>query len=178
MKILILFSTKDGHTRKIAEYLAEKLAELGKGAEVVNLHTAGKIDWEKYDKVVLGASIRYGYYRAEVHKFVKKYIAQLTAIPSAFYSVNLVARKPEKRTPETNAYAQKFLTKSPWRPDHSEVIAGALLYPRYSWYDRFLIKLIMKQTGGEIDTSKEYIYTDWEQVSKFAKTIAQLSKTS
>jgi menaquinone-dependent protoporphyrinogen oxidase len=44
------------------------------------------------------------------------------------------------------------------------VFAGALRYPRYRWYDRFMIRLIMKMTGGETDTSKEVVYTDWQQV--------------
>lgn len=64
---------------------------------------------------------------------------------------------------------------SPWRPDRSAVIAGALLYPRYRWYDRVMIQLIMKMSGGETDTNKEVVYTDWEQVASFAREIAQLT---
>ena len=87
----------------------------------------------------------------------------------------LVARKPEKRTPQTNSYARKFLMNSQWRPDRCAVIAGALRYPRYRWYDRFMIKLIMKMSGGETDTRKEVVYTDWEQVANFAREIAHLT---
>ncbi|MCZ6952630.1 menaquinone-dependent protoporphyrinogen IX dehydrogenase [Escherichia coli] len=88
-------------------------------------------------------------------------------MPSAFYSVNPVARKPEKRTPQTNSYARKFLMNSQWRPDRCAVIAGALRYPRYRWYDRFMIKLIMKMSGGETDTRKEVVYTDWGAGGEF-----------
>jgi menaquinone-dependent protoporphyrinogen oxidase len=45
----------------------------------------------------------------------------------------------------------------------SAVFAGALRYPRYRWYDRFMIRLIMKMTGGETDTRKEVVYTDWRR---------------
>ncbi len=46
---------------------------------------------------------------------------------------------------------------------------GAAL-PAYRWYDRFMIKLIMKRySGGETDTRKEVVYTDWEQVANFAE---------
>ncbi len=65
-----------------------------------------------------------------------------------------MARKPEKRTPQTNSYARKFLMNSQWRPDRCAVIAGALRYPRYRWYDRFMIKLIMKMSA--MVTRKEY----------------------
>jgi menaquinone-dependent protoporphyrinogen oxidase len=178
VKTLILFSTRDGQTREIASYLASELKERGIDADVINLHRTEEPAWENYDRVVIGASIRYGHYHSTFLEFVKKHAARLNAMPSAFYSVNLVARKPEKRTPQTNVYARKFLTNSEWRPDRCAVIAGALLYPRYRWYDRLMIGLIMKMSGGETDTRKEVIYTDWPQVASFAGEIAQLTAKS
>ena len=175
MKTLILFSTRDGQTREIASYLASELKELGIQTDVANVHRIEEPQWENYDRVVIGASIRYGHYHSAFQEFVKKHATRLNSMPSAFYSLNLVARKPEKRTPQTNSYARKFLMNSQWRPDHCAVIAGALRYPRYRWYDRFMIKLIMKMSGGETDTRKEVVYTDWEQVANFAREIAHLT---
>lgn len=174
MKILILFSTRDGQTREIAASLASELKEQAFDVDIVNLHRAASIDWQEYDGVVIGASIRYGHFHSALESFVKKNQKALRQLPSAFYSVNLVARKPEKRTPQTNNYTRKFLLGSPWEPDRCAVFAGALRYPRYSWYDRMMIRLIMKMTGGETDTRKEVVYTDWQQVSHFAHEIAQL----
>jgi len=175
LKTLILFSTRDGQTREIASFIASELKEQGVDADVMNLHRAETIDWSLYNKVVIGASIRYGHFHAALDAFVKKHHAELNALPGAFFSVNLVARKPEKRTPQTNNYTRKFLLHSLWRPDHCAVFAGALRYPRYRWYDRFMIRLIMKMTGGETDTRKEVVYTDWKQVAAFAREIARLS---
>ena len=174
MKILILFSTRDGQTREIAASLASELKEQAFDVDIVNLHRAERINWQEYNGVVIGASIRYGHFHSTLESFVKKHQQALKQLPSAFYSVNLVARKPEKRTPQTNNYTRKFLLASPWEPDHCAVFAGALRYPRYSWYDRMMIRLIMKMTGGETDTSKEVVYTDWGQVAHFAREIAQL----
>ncbi len=36
----------------------------------------------------------------------------------------------------------------------------------------------MKMTGGETDTRKEVVYTDWSQVASFAREIAQLTRNS
>ena len=174
MKILILFSTRDGQTREIASSLASELKEQAFDVDVVNLHRAEAITWADYDGVVIGASIRYGHFHSTLDSFVKKHQQALKQLPSAFYTVNLVARKPEKRTPQTNSYTRKFLLNSPWQPDRCAVFAGALCYPRYTWYDRMMIRLIMKMTGGETDTSKEVVYTDWQQVTNFAREIAQL----
>ena len=175
MKTLILFSTRDGQTREIASYIASELKEQGVYADVVNLNRTEEIVWQDYDRVVIGASIRYGHFHPAVDRFVKKHAVTLNSLPSAFYSVNLVARKPEKRTPQTNSYTRKFLLNSPWQPERCAVFAGALRYPRYRWYDLVMIRLIMKITGGETDTSKEVVYTDWPQVAAFAREIAQLT---
>ncbi|AGJ88212.1 protoporphyrinogen oxidase [Raoultella ornithinolytica] len=175
MKTLILFSTRDGQTREIASFLATELKELGIDADTVNLNRTEEVEWRHYDRVVIGASIRYGHFHPALDRFVKKHLQSLNALPGAFFSVNLVARKPEKRTPQTNSYTRKFLLNSPWQPQRSAVFAGALRYPRYSWYDRVMIRLIMKMTGGETDTSKEVVYTDWKQVANFAREVAQMT---
>jgi len=178
VKTLILFSTRDGQTHEIANTIAAELRGLGIESDVVNLNDAQNVLWDAYDRVVIGASIRYGHFNPVLDSFVKQHGETLSRLPGAFFSVNLVARKPEKNTPETNSYTQKFLARSPWQPDTCAVFAGALRYPRYRWFDRLMIQLIMKMTGGETDTRKEVVYTDWQQVSLFAHKIAQLNRNS
>lgn len=71
MKTLILFSTRDGQTREIASYIASELQEIGTDTDVVNLNRAEEIDWDQYERVVIGASIRYGRYHPALERFVK-----------------------------------------------------------------------------------------------------------
>lgn len=175
MKTLIMYSSRDGQTREIAMRLGTELKALGHESDILNLHDNSPIVWSEYDRVVIGASIRYGHFHRSVNLFIQKHLLQLNHLPSAFFSVNLVARKPEKNTPETNSYTRKFLLNSPWKPDCSAVFAGALRYPRYGWLDKLMIRLIMKMTEGETDTSKEVVYTNWQQVSYFAAEVAQLT---
>lgn len=171
MKALILFSSRDGQTREIATYIANSIKEEME-CDIFNMLRVEEINWAQYDRVLIGASIRYGHFHPVVAKFVKRNLHQLQQRCSGFFSVNLTARKAEKRTPQTNAYTRKFLLHSPWQPDCCAVFAGALRYPRYGWFDRMMIKLIMRITGGETDTSKEVEYTDWAQVSRFALEFA------
>ncbi|QKJ89111.1 menaquinone-dependent protoporphyrinogen oxidase [Paramixta manurensis] len=173
MKTLILFSSRDGQTREIASFIANHLKEEME-CEVYNILRVENLNWSQYDRVVIGASVRYGHFHPALAKFVKRYQSELQQRPAAFFSVNLTARKPEKRTPQTNAYTRKFLLQSPWQPDCCAVFAGALRYPRYGWFDRVMIQLIMRMTGGETDPSKEVEYTDWEQVKRFASEFAHL----
>ena len=172
MKALVLFSSRDGQTRDIASYIANLIKKEGE-CDVFDLHHVGDIDWEQYDRVLIGASIRYGHFRPQVDAFIQKHLQALQQRVSGFFSVNLTARKPEKRTPQTNAYTRKFLLQSPWQPDCCAVFAGALRYPRYGFFDRVMIQLIMRMTGGETDASKEVEYTDWQQVARFANEFAE-----
>lgn len=173
MKALVLFSSRDGQTREIASYIANLLKE-ERECDVLNLHHVGEIDWTQYDRVLIGASVRYGHFNRKVAKFVQKNIHSLQQRPTGFFSVNLTARKPEKRTPKTNAYTRKFLLSSPWEPDCCAVFAGALRYPRYGFFDRIMIQFIMRMTDGETDATKEVEYTDWQQVARFAHEFAVL----
>lgn len=173
MKALILYSTRDGQTRKIASTLAEAI-RTQQPCDLMNIQDAPQPVWADYDRVLIGASIRYGHFQPVVDTFVKQHLQALQQRTSGFFSVNLTARKPEKRSPETNAYTRKFLAASPWQPDCCAVFAGALYYPRYRWFDRVMIQLIMRMTGGETDSTKEVEYTDWAQVRAFAQEFAQL----
>ncbi|WP_034918720.1 MULTISPECIES: menaquinone-dependent protoporphyrinogen IX dehydrogenase [Erwinia] len=175
MKALIIFSSRDGQTREIAAYIASQLKGRQE-CELVNVLHATHIDWSHYDRVLIGASIRYGHFHPQVTKFIKHHLSELKQRPGGFFSVNLTARKPEKRSPQTNAYTRKFLLQSPWEPDCCAVFAGALRYPRYGFFDRIMIQLIMRMTGGETDASKEVEYTDWAQVARFAGEFAELTR--
>ena len=123
MKALILFSSRDGQTREIAAYIANTM-KAHQECDVMNILHVQHIDWAQYDRVLIGASIRYGHFQPAVARFVKKNLAQLQQRISGFFSVNLTARKPEKRTPQTNAYTRKFLLQSPWQPDSCAVFAA------------------------------------------------------
>lgn len=176
MKTLVLYSSHDGQTKAIASSIASTLSETLE-CDVLDLAISMDINLADYQSVVIGASVRYGHFQRSLYKFTKQNVAQLNTMPSAFFAVNLTARKPEKRTPQTNAYTRKFLLATPWQPKQCAVFAGALRYPRYGWLDKAMIKLIMKMTGGETDTSKEVEYTDWQDVTRFAKDFVRLASS-
>lgn len=173
MKALILYSSRDGQTRSIASYIASKLQDT-LSCDVIDLLQADAIELDQYQQVLIGASVRYGHFHPVLERFVKRHAEQLNRMPSAFFAVNLTARKPEKRAPQTNAYTRKFLLSSPWQPKQCTVFAGALRYPHYRWFDRIMIRFIMKMTGGETDTSKEVEYTDWQQVDRFTQEFRRI----
>lgn len=177
MKALLIYSTHDGQTKKIMDAIAGKLAP-HMSYEIVDFKTVTHINFSNYDAICMGAPIRYGFFNFKFKDFVNLNSIVLNQKKTAFFSVTLIARKLEKRTPETNSYTRKFLSSIRWKPTICETFAGALHYPEYNWLDRTMIKLIMKISGGETDTTKDIEYTDWEQVDAFAERFIELAKQS
>ena len=167
---LIIFSTTDGHTKKICERIS-KFLNNGKLTKIVSLNEATKLNLSEFQRIIIGASIRYGKHSKELYKFIELNKKILDQNQNVFFSVNVVARKLEKNTPETNPYIKKFLKVSKWQPKKLGVFAGKVDYPNYNFFDKYIIKLIMFITGGPTDTSQSYEFTDWLKVENFAKEL-------
>jgi menaquinone-dependent protoporphyrinogen oxidase len=131
-----------------------------------------------YDKIIIGASIRYGKHSPLVYDFIGQNRALLESRASAFFTVNIVARKPEKNRPETNPYMQKFLARTNWQPDRLAVFAGRLDYQSYGFLDRTMIRFIMFVTRGPTAADTVIEYTDWNSVGEFAREISVMQAGS
>jgi len=171
--IFITYSTTDGHTRSICEHL-QKLVAAQHDVVLSAMDDDPGIDLSPFDKVVIGASIRYGKHQQQVLDFIKRNQAALESRPNAFFSVNVVARKPEKNTPETNPYLQKFLKKIAWQPMNLAVFAGKIDYPRYGFVDKHMIRFIMWMTKGPTDLTATVEFTDWNKVDEFGELICRM----
>ena len=172
-KIGIIYSTVDGQTLKICNKLRDVLQQNNQEVDLMSIDDF-KEDITKYNKLVIGASIRYGVHNDKVIEFIKTNKTALDSIKTAFFSVNLVARKPEKSSPETNPYVVKFFKTIDWKPTVVEVFAGKLDYKKYSFFDRKMIQLIMWMTKGPTNIDAEIEYTNWEKVNEFALKLIKL----
>ncbi|QFU20438.1 menaquinone-dependent protoporphyrinogen IX dehydrogenase [Shewanella eurypsychrophilus] len=169
---LIIYSTVDGQTKAICELVKGVNEAAGDSVTLVSLEQAQGLNLSSFDKILIGASIRYGKHRPELYQYINRHQAVLNTKKNAFFTVNVVARKPEKNTPETNPYMKKFLALSLWKPQQLGVFAGKIDYPKYRFFDKTMIRFIMWMTKGPTDTSGTYEFTDWQQVEEFAKAFA------
>ena len=169
-KYLFLYSTTDGHTKRICEYIGNILKQQNHEIKIEPISLELK-KLSEYDAIILGASIRYGKHQKSVFNFINKHKDLLEIKKSAFFSVNVVARKSEKNSPNTNPYMKKFLKTSSWQPNKLGVFAGKVDYPSYKFFDKYIIRMIMWITKGPTDTSQSYEFTDWNVVENFAKTL-------
>ena len=169
-KTLIIYSTTDGQTKRICDRIID-FSKRKSEITLCEIENAPEIDLTQYRKIVIGASIRYGKHNPLVYKFVKVNKDKLEKKQTAFFTVNVVARKKEKNKPDTNPYMKKFLEISGWRPNKLAVFAGRIDYPSYRFFDRLVIRFIMFITKGPTDTTQSYEFTDWKSVKQFAKEV-------
>ncbi len=172
--IIIIYSTTDGHTLEICNRLQQIIAKKNNQVCLISINDESAIDLTSFDKIVIGASIRYGKHDIKVYQFIKKHLQTLEIKPNAFFSVSLVARKPEKNQPETNPYLKKFLLQIPWKPKKLAVFAGKVDYQKYSLWDRFLIRTIMWMTNGPTGPNSIIEFTNWDRVEDFGQIISEM----
>ena len=169
--VIMVYSTTDGHTLKICKRLGEVIEQQGHEVTIEELKPGADIDLGPYERIVIGASIRYGKHKPIVVDFIEKNAGQLRAKRGAFFSVNAVARKPEKRHPDTNPYVRKFLKSISWQPTMVGVFGGKIDYPKYGFVDKMMIRFIMWMTKGPTDPNSVTEFTDWDAVDAFGRKL-------
>ena len=173
VKTGIIYSSVDGQTLKISNKLRDEFLQNKQNIELFSINDFNG-DVSNYDRLFIGSSIRYGVHNKEIIDFINTNKQKLDAIKTAFFSVNLVARKPEKSTPTTNPYVVKFFKIIDWTPTIVEVFAGKLDYKKYPFFDRIMIQFIMWMTKGPTDSSTDIEYTNWDRVAAFGKQLRNL----
>ena len=172
-KTVLIYSSVDGQTLKISKKIKEVFDQNKQEVELVSIEDF-KGNVSDYDRLVLGASIRYGVHDKKVIEFINSNKEELDAIRTAFFSVNLVARKPEKNAPDTNPYVIKFFKSIDWTPTMVEVFAGMLDYKKYPFFDRIMIQFIMWMTKGPTNSDAKIEYTNWDRVTDFGVRLQDL----
>jgi menaquinone-dependent protoporphyrinogen oxidase len=170
--VLLLHGGRFGQSEKIARAVAEVLTERGCVVDLQELTKTSAPDPQRHEALAVVTSVRYGHFDPHARDLLIRHRAWAQAVPNLLMTVSLTARTPEKRDPAVHSYTKKFLERIGWQPAHCVVVAGALRYPLYSWYDRLAIQLIMRITGGVTDPTADIEYTDWDQVRDSAEEFA------
>jgi len=169
MKILIVYGTTEGQTRKVSHFMETILKDGGHEVTVVDASDTPPSP-SSYDAVIIGASIHIHKYQSAVLHYINRYVDTLNEIPSAFFSVCLaIASDHEEERKEARKITNDFLEHIGWRPLMVTQVAGALKYTQYDFFTRLLMKRIAKKEGRTTDTSRDYEYTDWNAVRQFVK---------
>jgi len=181
--VAVFYATREGHTRRIAEHVAATLRQRGLDAVVGDVRARRAVLAPgSYAGIVVAASVHAGRHEAEMIRFVKEHRAEIEGVPNAFISVTLSEAGAERSaaTPAEHAkfvssvqdVIDRFVDETGWRPKHVKPVAGALLYTRYNFLIRLVMKRIARSEGGSTDTSRDHEYTDWPALDRFVAELA------
>ena len=147
--VLVVYSTHDGQTRKIAERIATVLRVRRHVVELLDAARAPRtLDLTRFEAVFIGSPIHQKGYLAPVGRFVRQHKAALGRVPTLFFSVGLaVLSKVHDGRAQSMAIVDKFLAETGWRPRRIELVAGALLYTRYNFLVRFVMRRDLEGGG-------------------------------
>lgn len=185
--VAVFYATREGQTQRVAEHIAARLQAQGLAVDLRNLRVgADPGHLRRYCAIALAASVHGGRHEREMIKFVKAHREQLDDIPAWFFSVTLsqagaqrTGDPPEKHkefVADVDKMLSDFCREAGWIPKHIIPVAGALLYSKYNFLVRFIMKRIAAKTRADTNTSKDYEYTDWIAldlaVNEIAKEVA------
>jgi menaquinone-dependent protoporphyrinogen oxidase len=178
VKVLIAYGTLEGQTARIAEYMADVIRGLGSEAYPIDVDHSGGPDPGEFDAVIVGASVHLGKYENYVRRFVREHRDTLERLPSAFFSVSLTAHETsDEAGKELAGCVERFVQETGWRSSKVAHFAGALLYTRYGFFKRWIMKKIARDKGSpDLDTSRDYVYTDWDEVKRFAEEFLKATR--
>jgi menaquinone-dependent protoporphyrinogen oxidase len=168
--IVVVYATRQGQTEKIARRIAAALQSRGHTVDLRDADRgAAAMDLARFDLAFVGAPVHAGGYPRSVVRFVRANLDFLQRVPSAFFSVGLaIASRTSDGRAQTLPLVEAFVRRTGWRPRRVELVAGALTYSKYNLVVRWVMRRIAAKEGGDTDTSRDYEYTDWTAVDRFA----------
>jgi menaquinone-dependent protoporphyrinogen oxidase len=171
--VLIVYASTEGQSQKIAEYAGAVATTRGWRAELQDVRSIvanGAPDGA--DALLVAASVHVGRHSELLREFVQNEQALLAAVPTTFLSVSLHA-VDEESLPIARGYLDEFLEETGWQPTFSGTVAGALPYSGYGFFKRMLMKQIARRGGLPADTSRDYEFTDWDEVRRQTENLLE-----
>ena len=167
MKILLLYASTDGQTRKIVRFCADQLFSQGHSVEMLRAEDAGDLELARFDAAVLAGSVHVGNLQSILGEVAGAHANALNEMPTVLLQVSLAAAGgDEGERAELDNIAQRFCEAAGWTPGAIHQVAGAFRFTEYDFFKSWAMRFIAAQKGEEIDPHRDKEYTDWDALSE------------
>jgi menaquinone-dependent protoporphyrinogen oxidase len=168
MRALIVYGTTEGHTRELAEVVAERLKRAHVGASTHEAGEAADLPVGDYDAVIVAASLHLGRYQSSVLRFARRHHEVLNRLSSAFISVSLSAAGFDAEDwAGLDSCIHALEHRTGWTPTMIHHAAGGIPFTSFDLFRRYVLKSIAAKRGLDLDTSQDYDFTDYEVLGGF-----------
>jgi menaquinone-dependent protoporphyrinogen oxidase len=170
MKILIVYATTEGQTRKVARYVFDWLAGAGHAAELIPAAEAAGLDPSGFGGVVVAGSVHGGRFQGELLEWAKGAARELAKVPTLFLSVSLTAAgKDEGDWEGLRGCVDRFTRETGWTPARVEHVAGAFRFSEYDFFKSWAMRWIAAERDDTVKAGEDKEYTDWEALGALLK---------
>ena len=168
-KVLIVYNSRHGHTARIANRMRDAAAAIENvEARAENVDRLDENDVALADLFIVAGPVHFDRHDRQLARFVREHLGVLAARSSAFVSISGKMASFNGR-PDAQRFADRFLEQTGWIPDRVGLFAGGISYRKYGFLLRWIMKRIATREGLDTDTSRDYDYTDWEEVDRFTR---------
>lgn len=172
MSILVVYATVEGQSRKIAEYVADRIERAGTQVVIGDVGQAGYAEPGRFEAVIICAPIHMGRYPDRIVRFIEDWKPVLEEKRTALVTVSLsIASNIEEEVAESKGYPRKLEKKTGWKATVEHNAAGALRYVEYDFFKRWIMRRIAEKEGGPVDTSHDHELTDWKALDAFVESL-------
>jgi menaquinone-dependent protoporphyrinogen oxidase len=173
MRVLIVYGTTEGQTRKIAWRISARARELGHEAQLHDsADLASKLQIGAFAAIIIAGSVHQQVHQEAVTGFAIAHRDLLNAKVTAFVSVSLSTALAHDHV-EAQSYVDRFVADTGWRPTKVLLLAGALRYSGYDYFKQQIVKYVVMKGHGSEDTERDYEFTDWGALSKFVDSFLE-----
>ncbi len=174
-RILVLYATVEGQSRKVAEHASRRMRELG-----LNVHTLDVNDLHEpfqlsnYQAALMVAPVHASFHPRAMVRFVSLQRDQLARMPARLLSlslsqagVELPSALPAQRARSLEGVrhvTMLFCDATGFDVQRVVPIAGCLAYSKYGFLKRLAMRYIAWKAGGSTDTSRDHEYTNFSNV--------------
>lgn len=178
MRAAVFYATREGQAERVAQRIGTDLRAQGTLVDVIDVnHLYGSIEWSHYTQAYVVASVHAGHHEKEMVKFVRRFKDELVARHAPFLSLTLSqagAEMPnntlvQRETARGDALRMitDFMQETGWHPERVLPVAGALMYSKYNFLVKWIMKRIAHKAGFDGPADRDYEFTNWPAVDRF-----------
>ncbi len=171
MRVLIVYASRYGQTRRIAERIAHVVKDAGAEPHALEVsELPPDLSPHMCDVVIVAGAVYFGKFSKALGAFATEQRVNLAKIRSYFVAVSGAAGTSAGRA-TADADARRFAGETGWIPDGIELVAGGEPYSKYGFFTRWLMVFYARRFGRRVDTRIDYDFTDWDAVDRFSRSL-------
>lgn len=164
MKVVILFASLEGQTRKIAHFAQDMLRTAGHDVALFDAaDKTASIDLENAERIILAGSVHERRHPMALEVFLAAHRHALEAHPTLLISVSLSAAFPEGLE-EAEDYLVEMMMRTRFTPSHRALVAGAVRTRKYDYFAQQVVRHVVLRGRDYDPNEEEHEFTDWARL--------------